>query len=125
VGYLFRPHFWLVVCIKAAEAIMTARTINGMINAIERLHCIRKIWNCKAGWGMMFVRDFEEPHPPIFAKYTMINETHKYFAKLKEHSDKLLLLSEQNQVVYSYYPTLEACVKAEYQKRVVNREGLP
>ena len=32
-------------------------TISEKIAAIEEVACIRKLWNCNAGWGMSFVLD--------------------------------------------------------------------
>lgn len=67
-------------------------TVNKMIAAIEHRVCIRKLWNCKAGWGMSFVIGIE------------LNE---------KWEDKV--------VVYSYFPTLEQCIKMEY--RYSRKEG--
>lgn len=103
---------------------MAAKTINGMINAIEARHCIRKLWRCNAGWGMMFVRDYvmqtEPPWPgPKARNYDKkLAAYHKWSAERK-------WLCETNQVVYKYYPTVESCVKAEYRARVIDEVGLP
>lgn len=51
-------------------------TVNKMIQRIERRVCIRKLWNCKAGWGMF----------------------------------------------YSYFPTLEQCIRMEYRYWVLGKK---
>ncbi len=65
-------------------------TVNHMINAICRRICIRSIWHCKAGWGMQFVL-MRELHPDLISR-----------------------AMDEEEVTYAYYPTLEACVKGEY-----------
>ena len=103
---------------------MAAKTINGMIKAIETRHCIRKLWRCRAGWGMMFVRVFDVPIQPPWPK----PKDRNYGKKMAAHDEwqaERTRLWESNQVVYSYYPTVEACVKAEYRARVINEVGLP
>lgn len=73
------------------------RTINQMVKAIEANVCIRKLWRCRAGWGMMFVltdEQFEDNLPP-----TLRNRPQDY---------------EANGSVFAYYNSIQECVEAEY-----------
>lgn len=80
-----------------------------MIRAIEKRACIRKLWRCRAGWGMMFIRPHEElPMPSVTASA---------FAR-DEWTRERKALEEESSVVEGYHPTLKACVQAEYNRVV-------
>jgi len=77
-------------------------TVNRMVAMIERRVCIRKIWRCNAGWGMTFVvpRSACEVVPQSKQELAHYGPGNKA-------------------VVYSYYNTLEQCVRAEYRVQVL------
>lgn len=80
------------------------KTVDGMIKVIES-HVnaykvsIRKIWRCNAGWGI------------------------NYYIKEMLLSREIVLDRKpiQETVVYSYYDSIEACIRAEY-RRVVEQK---
>lgn len=71
-------------------------SIDEMIQAIEEVVCIRKLWNCNAGWGMSFVLTEEQR-----AEYL---------------PESLALAKEQRNksTTFKYYGSVEECVSAEY-----------
>jgi hypothetical protein len=70
------------------------KSINEMIAAIEEKVCIRNIWRCNAGWGMRFALNREQ--------------------RLSLLPSNFILKGDDPCTVFSYYNSLEECVKSEY-----------
>lgn len=74
---------------------MTAKrvkTVDQMMKMIERRVCVRRIWRCRAGWGMFFLTDDDVPDKAMTGR------------------------------VYRYYPTLTACVREAYEYWVLGKD---
>jgi hypothetical protein len=67
-------------------------SVNRMMREIERRICVRELWRCSAGWGMMVILD------PVPDEYR--GREAQYL---------------QRGAVTAYYDTVEACVRAEYR----------
>ncbi len=83
--------------------------IDKMIEAIEKRACIRKLWRCRVGWGMAFIREHAEPTRPgpMAGKFA--------HAEWDRERKKI---EEDHTVVAGYHPSLKACVRAEYNRVV-------
>jgi hypothetical protein len=77
-------------------------TVNRMVQMIERRICIRKLWRCRAGWGMVFVVPCDTAMPET--------QSARQRAEAGEGNKT---------VVYSYFDSLEHCVRAEYAVHVL------
>lgn len=75
--------------------------IDKMIEEIEAVVCIRKIWRCNAGWGMLFVLNpLNDPrqHPsPLGLDLNLRGDS-----------------KDSKVTAYAYYGSLSECVKAEH-----------
>jgi hypothetical protein len=90
-------------------------TIDEMIAAIEQRVCIRQIWRCNAGWGMLTI---ELERVDEYRK--QMSDFYVRTANPPSRSARDLTLSEPPlepaAIVQRYYPTLEECVRAEYRR---------
>lgn len=99
-------------------------TIDEMIAAIEERICIRKLWRCNAGWGMFTiplsaVDDYRYHMERWYANRMEISAT------VADRPDQIELTRDGHRSdppiepearVERYYPSLEACVCAEYER---------
>jgi hypothetical protein len=81
------------------------KSVNQMVAALKRRVCIRDIWNCRAGWGMKFILQ-----PGVNDK---LLEYHKHAV---DRADDGCV-----PMVYAYFPTLEECVRREYNWWVLGK----
>lgn len=86
-------------------------TIDEMIAAIEQRVCIREIWRCNAGWGMLTLSTHD-----VYDYQCAMERWFQSRLERRVDMSQVHPPEEPQAKVDNYYPSLEECVRAEYRR---------